>query len=104
MKGMRNKLFPYYEDWLVLFGKDRATRDLAEGPTNYVAAIETKEATKVQGLISLFYNSVLLTWSPCQPMVGSHLPLLHPMLTARKGEELLKGYQRDSLKWLMLLG
>ena len=49
MKGMRNKLFPYYEDWLVLFGKDRATRGLAEGPTNSVAAIETKEATKVQG-------------------------------------------------------
>ena len=45
---MRNKSFPYYEDWLVLFGKDRATRDLAEGPTDSVAAIDNEEATKEQ--------------------------------------------------------
>ncbi|GAB2289174.1 hypothetical protein Dimus_023477 [Dionaea muscipula] len=29
--NMRDKSFPYYEDWLVLFGKDRATRELVEG-------------------------------------------------------------------------
>ena len=46
MKGMRNKSFPYYEDWLVLFGKDRATGDLAEGPADFVAAIGTEEATQ----------------------------------------------------------
>ncbi|GFZ11504.1 hypothetical protein Acr_22g0009020 [Actinidia rufa] len=49
VKGMRNKSFPYYEDWLVLFSKDRATRDLAEGPTDSVAAIETEKATKEHG-------------------------------------------------------
>ncbi|GFY86781.1 hypothetical protein Acr_05g0004200 [Actinidia rufa] len=49
VRGMRNKSFPYYEDWLVLFGKDRATGDLAEGPADSVAAIETEEATKEQG-------------------------------------------------------
>ena len=70
---MRNKSFPYYEDWLVLFGNDRATGDLAEGPTDFVAAIEIEEATKEQGLSPLFYNSVLLTWSPCQSMVGPHV-------------------------------
>ncbi|GFY86394.1 hypothetical protein Acr_05g0000330 [Actinidia rufa] len=53
VKGMRNKSFPYYEDWLVLFGKDRATRDLAEGPADSVAAIETEEANKEQGPESL---------------------------------------------------
>ncbi|GFS37804.1 hypothetical protein Acr_00g0054040 [Actinidia rufa] len=46
VKGMRNKTFPYYEAWLVLFGKDRATGDLAEGPANSVAAIETEQASK----------------------------------------------------------
>ncbi|XP_057511419.1 uncharacterized protein LOC130793638 [Actinidia eriantha] len=46
VKGMRNKTFPYYEAWLVLFGKDRATGDLAEGPADSVAAIETEQASK----------------------------------------------------------
>ncbi|GFY98197.1 hypothetical protein Acr_12g0007380 [Actinidia rufa] len=46
VKGMRNKSFPYYEDWLVLFGKDRATGDLAESPADFVAAIETEKANK----------------------------------------------------------
>ena len=48
MKGMRNKSFPYYEDWLVLFGKDRANGDLVKGPANSVAAIETEETIKKQ--------------------------------------------------------
>ncbi|CAL5339706.1 unnamed protein product [Camellia sinensis] len=43
-KGMRNKPFPFYEDWLILFGKDRATGELAEDPADAVAAIENEDA------------------------------------------------------------
>ncbi|KAL7210786.1 hypothetical protein ACSBR2_013790 [Camellia fascicularis] len=42
--SMRNKSFPYYEDWLVLFGKERATGELAEDPADAVEAIAVKEA------------------------------------------------------------
>ncbi|CAL5420185.1 unnamed protein product [Camellia sinensis] len=44
-KGMRNVPFPYYEDWLILFGKDRATGALAESPANMVAALENEDQT-----------------------------------------------------------
>ncbi|KAL7214855.1 hypothetical protein ACSBR1_027101 [Camellia fascicularis] len=39
-KGMRNRPFPFYEDWLILFGKDKATGELVEDPTDAVAAME----------------------------------------------------------------
>ncbi|KAF5952622.1 hypothetical protein HYC85_010566 [Camellia sinensis] len=44
-KGMRNVPFPYYEDWLILFGKDRATGALAESPADMVAALEKEDQT-----------------------------------------------------------
>ncbi|KAI8006384.1 hypothetical protein LOK49_LG07G00055 [Camellia lanceoleosa] len=43
-KGMRNRPFPFYEDWLILFGKDRATGELAKDPANAVAAMEKEDA------------------------------------------------------------
>lgn len=33
VKGFNGRAFPYYDDWCVLFGKDRATGELAEDPT-----------------------------------------------------------------------
>ncbi|CAL5406043.1 unnamed protein product [Camellia sinensis] len=47
--SMRNKSFPYYEDWLVLFGKDRATGELAEDPADAVEAIAVEEAMGEKG-------------------------------------------------------
>ncbi|CAL5345332.1 unnamed protein product [Camellia sinensis] len=44
-KGMRNVPFIYYEDWVILFGKDRATGVLAEGPANMVDALEKEDQT-----------------------------------------------------------
>ncbi|KAL7186544.1 hypothetical protein ACSBR2_028305 [Camellia fascicularis] len=42
-KGMRNKPILFYEDWLILFGKDRATGELAEDLADAVAAMEKKD-------------------------------------------------------------
>ncbi|KAF5947136.1 hypothetical protein HYC85_017364 [Camellia sinensis] len=44
-KGMRNVPFIYYEDWVILFGKDRATGVLAEGPVDMVDALEKEDQT-----------------------------------------------------------
>ncbi|GMP89214.1 hypothetical protein CsSME_00040885 [Camellia sinensis var. sinensis] len=44
-KGMRNVPFPYCEDWLILFGKDRATGALAESPADMAAALEKEDQT-----------------------------------------------------------
>ncbi|KAF5934200.1 hypothetical protein HYC85_030371 [Camellia sinensis] len=41
---MRNKPFPFYEDWLILFGNDRATGELAEDPTDAITAMEKEDA------------------------------------------------------------
>ncbi|KAL7224718.1 hypothetical protein ACSBR1_026076 [Camellia fascicularis] len=41
---MRNRSFMFYEDWLILFGKDRATSELAEDPANTVVAMEKEDA------------------------------------------------------------
>ncbi|CAL5427774.1 unnamed protein product [Camellia sinensis] len=50
-KGMRNRPFPFYEDWLILFGKDKATGELAEDPADAVAAMEKDDvnATTEEG-------------------------------------------------------
>ncbi|CAL5340926.1 unnamed protein product [Camellia sinensis] len=44
-KGMRNVPFIYYKDWVILFGKDRATGVLAEGPADMVDALEKEDQT-----------------------------------------------------------
>ncbi|GAB2279261.1 hypothetical protein Dimus_013907 [Dionaea muscipula] len=43
---MRDKSWPYYDDWLVLFGKDKATGDLAEDAIEMVEMM-TLEQTSV---------------------------------------------------------
>ncbi|XP_058202615.1 uncharacterized protein LOC131317052 [Rhododendron vialii] len=48
-KGMRNKPHPYFEEWLHLFGNDRANGDLAEGPADTMAAMEREAATEELG-------------------------------------------------------
>ncbi|KAI8029561.1 hypothetical protein LOK49_LG01G03004 [Camellia lanceoleosa] len=50
-KGMRNRPFPFYEDWLILFGKDKATGELAKDLADAVAAMEKEDtnATTEEG-------------------------------------------------------
>ncbi|CAL5384241.1 unnamed protein product [Camellia sinensis] len=43
-KGMRNRPFLFYEDWLILFRKDRATGKLTEDSADAVAAMEKEDA------------------------------------------------------------
>ena len=46
---MRNKQLPFYDDWCIIFGKDRATGEFAEGPTDAVENME-KEADNNNGM------------------------------------------------------
>ncbi|KAL7246287.1 hypothetical protein ACSBR2_001415 [Camellia fascicularis] len=43
-KGMRNRPFLFYEDWLILFGKSKATGELAEDHADAIAAMEKEDA------------------------------------------------------------
>ncbi|KAH7843793.1 hypothetical protein Vadar_020811 [Vaccinium darrowii] len=38
--GLRFKTFLYYEDWCIIFGNDRATREMAESAIDMVEAID----------------------------------------------------------------
>ncbi|KAH7841762.1 hypothetical protein Vadar_034012 [Vaccinium darrowii] len=38
--GLRYKTFPYYEDWCIIFGNDRATGEMAESAADMVEAID----------------------------------------------------------------
>ncbi|XVF56405.1 hypothetical protein PTKIN_Ptkin06aG0118000 [Pterospermum kingtungense] len=42
-KGMRNKGFPHFDDFVIIFGKDRATGQCAETPTDVVKANNRNE-------------------------------------------------------------
>ncbi|KAG5548929.1 hypothetical protein RHGRI_014334 [Rhododendron griersonianum] len=53
-RNMRNKPFPMYDDWLLIFGKDRANGNLAEGSGESVAAIEREEAVELE-----YYSHVM---------------------------------------------
>ncbi|GAB2270248.1 hypothetical protein Dimus_005153 [Dionaea muscipula] len=55
-RKMRNKPFPMFDDWLFLFGRDKANDNLAEGPGESMAAIEREEATEQN-----FYSPVMDT-------------------------------------------
>ncbi|KAF7150707.1 hypothetical protein RHSIM_Rhsim02G0247200 [Rhododendron simsii] len=46
-KGLRFKSFPYYEDWCMIFGNDRATGEMAESATDMVKNLD--EAPKEAG-------------------------------------------------------
>ncbi|KAI8002511.1 Protein ALP1-like [Camellia lanceoleosa] len=42
-KNLRNKSFPYFDSWIHIYGKDRATGEFAEGPADAVDAINAEE-------------------------------------------------------------
>ncbi|CAL5356826.1 unnamed protein product [Camellia sinensis] len=43
-KEMRNRPFSFYEDWLNLFGKDRAIGELVEDPADAITTMEKEVA------------------------------------------------------------
>ncbi|GMQ06237.1 hypothetical protein CsSME_00050895 [Camellia sinensis var. sinensis] len=43
-KWMQNRPFLFYEDWLILFRKDKATSELAKDPADAVVAMEKEDA------------------------------------------------------------
>ncbi|KAI8003698.1 hypothetical protein LOK49_LG08G00702 [Camellia lanceoleosa] len=42
-KNLQNKSFSYFDSWIHIFGKDRATREFAEGPADAVDTVNAKE-------------------------------------------------------------
>ncbi|CAL5441922.1 unnamed protein product [Camellia sinensis] len=67
-KGMRNVPFIYYEDWVILFGKDRATGVLAEGPAGMVDALEKEDQTTEEcytPIVDLPDCSLSASGTPC---------------------------------------
>ncbi|KAI7995226.1 26S proteasome non-ATPase regulatory subunit 10 [Camellia lanceoleosa] len=63
-KGIRNVPFPYYEDWVILFGKDRATGVLVEGPADMVDVLEKEDQTYTP-IVDLLDCSLLASRIPC---------------------------------------
>ncbi|KAL7199745.1 hypothetical protein ACSBR2_021951 [Camellia fascicularis] len=49
-KHLRNKTFPYFDEWIQIFGKDRATGEFAEGPVDAVEAMNAEEDVLLHGL------------------------------------------------------
>ena len=49
-KHLRNKTFPYFDEWIQIFGKDRATGEFAEGPADAVEAMNAEEDVLLHGL------------------------------------------------------
>ncbi|CAL5398512.1 unnamed protein product [Camellia sinensis] len=67
-KGMRNVPFIYYEDWVILFGKDRATGVLAKGPAEMVDALEKEDQTTEEcytPIVGLPDCSLSASGTPC---------------------------------------
>ncbi|KAF5934076.1 hypothetical protein HYC85_030247 [Camellia sinensis] len=67
-QGHENVPFIYYEDWVILFGKDRATGVLAEGPTDMVDAIEKEDQTTEEcytPIVELPDCSLSTSGTPC---------------------------------------
>ena len=48
---MRNKSFPYYDEFALIFGKDRATGERAHITTNVVKKLDVEEANKEERLM-----------------------------------------------------
>ncbi|KAF5948370.1 hypothetical protein HYC85_014327 [Camellia sinensis] len=67
-KGMRNVPFLYYEDWVILFSKDRAIGVLAEGPADMVDALEKEDQTTEECytlIVNLPDCSLSASGTPC---------------------------------------
>ncbi|KAI8555586.1 hypothetical protein RHMOL_Rhmol05G0184200 [Rhododendron molle] len=54
-QGLRFKSFPYYDDWCMIFGNDRATGEMAESAADMVENLD--EATKEAGADSTTVNN-----------------------------------------------
>ncbi|KAI7990680.1 Protein ALP1-like [Camellia lanceoleosa] len=50
VKHLKNKTFPYFDEWIQIFGKDRATGEFAEGPADVVEAMNAEEDVLLHGL------------------------------------------------------
>ena len=51
VKEMRNKSFPYYDEFALIFGKDRAIGERAHITTNVVKKLDVEEANKEERLM-----------------------------------------------------
>ncbi|KAI7991829.1 hypothetical protein LOK49_LG12G00174 [Camellia lanceoleosa] len=49
-KHLRNKTFPYFDEWIQIFGKDQAIEEFAEGPTDAIEAMNAEEDVLLHGL------------------------------------------------------
>ncbi|CAL5347407.1 unnamed protein product [Camellia sinensis] len=49
-KHPRNKTFRHFDEWIQIFGKDRATGEFAEDPADAVEAMNTEEDVLLHGL------------------------------------------------------
>ncbi|KAI8551577.1 hypothetical protein RHMOL_Rhmol06G0196700 [Rhododendron molle] len=77
VSGLRFKSFPYYDDWCMIFGNDRATREMAESAAAMVENLD--EAAKEAGADSNTVNNT------------DNSPEEHPKKKAKVSENILAG-------------
>ncbi|XVF41050.1 hypothetical protein PTKIN_Ptkin01aG0248800 [Pterospermum kingtungense] len=56
--GLRNKSFPHFDELAFIFGKDRATREGAEAPTDAVETIDVEETVGKEASEAYFSMNV----------------------------------------------
>ena len=61
--GLRNKSFPHYDDLAHVFGKDKAIRFSAEGPSDTAQTVDREEAEENEDLYDT-NNSLASTQGP----------------------------------------
>ena len=81
-KSLRNKSWPFYEDWLIIFGKDRATGEFAESAAD---AVENMDKEDEVG------ESVPLDSSGVGGMECSNSVTHHPIASSEKKERKEEG-------------
>ncbi|GFS38448.1 ubiquitin 6 [Actinidia rufa] len=100
-KSLRNKSWPFYEDWLIIFDKDRATGKFAKSVADAVENMDNEDevgesvpldSTGVSGME--YFNSVTHrpTADSRMEFIGSRTGYAHDLSAVRKGlnAELLK--------------
>ncbi|CAL5378518.1 unnamed protein product [Camellia sinensis] len=106
-KGMRNRPFPFYEDWLILFGKDRVTGELAGDPADAVAAMEKEDAnaTTEEGEQSPVEQFSMNMGDMDYSMFTSNniSNRANSTKTGKKGLDLLRGFPLNYLRWPKIL-
>ncbi|KAA8546328.1 hypothetical protein F0562_002933 [Nyssa sinensis] len=75
---LRNKRFPYYDQWCIIFGKDRATGEIVEGPCDAVKDIDHGEGDDAESNINTNIDgiepSISVSQSPINDNVGTSQP------------------------------